>query len=190
MQSQGRQTLNVGKFDPGFPLENGVIEFEIIPDGVKVYSARWPLGNGSISLDPFDWLYSAPENRVTMRISNVSLGEFLKDIGDGTIEATGDIEGMLPIIMSGVDVKVDQGQLIVKEGGVIKFNSEQIDSAATYAETDNDAVQALREWRYRDAAFQALKEFQYRSLTVNMDGPLDGAIEICLLYTSDAADEG
>ena len=182
LQSQGRQTLNVGKFDPGFPLENGVIEFEIIPDGVKVYSARWPLGNGSISLDPFDWLYSAPENRVTMRISNVSLGEFLKDIGDGTIEATGDIEGMLPIIMAGVDVKVDQGQLIVKEGGVIKFNSEQIDSAATYAETDNDAVQALRERRYRDAAFQALKEFQYRSLTVNMDGPLDGAIEVALAF--------
>ena len=72
--------------------------------------------------------------------------------------------------------------MIVKEGGIIKYNSEQIDSAATYAETDNDAVQALRERRYRDAAFQALKEFQYRSLTVNMDGPLDGAIEIALAF--------
>ena len=63
-----------------------------------------------------------------------------------------------------------------------RYNSEQIDSAATYAETDNDAVQALREGRYRDAAFQALKEFQYRSLTVNMDGPLDGAIEVALAF--------
>ena len=182
LQSQGRQSLSVGKFDPGYPLENGVIEFELIPDGVKVYSARWPLGNGSISLDPFDWLYSAPENRVTMRINSVSLGEFLKDVGDGTIEATGDIEGTLPIIMSGIDVKVDKGQLIVKEGGTIKYNSKQIDSAANYAETENDAVQALRERRYRDAAFQALKEFQYHSLTVNMDGPLDGAIEVALAF--------
>ena len=84
--------------------------------------------------------------------------------------------------MSGIDVKVDKGQLIVKEGGTIKYNSKQIDSAANYAETENDAVQALRERRYRDAAFQALKEFQYHSLTVNMDGPLDGAIEVALAF--------
>ena len=89
LQSQGRQTLTVASFDPGFPLEKGVIEFEMIPDGVKVYSARWPLGGGAISLQPFDWLYSADQNRVVMRVENVSVGEFLKDVGDGAIEATG-----------------------------------------------------------------------------------------------------
>jgi len=178
LQSQGRQTLSVAKFDPGYPLENGVIEFELIPDGVKVYSARWPLGTGEISLEPFDWLYSAAENRVIMRVDNVSLGEFLNEIGDGAVEATGDIEGMLPIVLSGVDVKVDSGYLRVKDGGTIKYNSEQIDSVADYAQDDNDAVAALREHRYRDAVFQALKEFQYRSLDVKMDGPLDGAIEV------------
>ena len=59
LQSQGRQTLKVDKFDPGFPLENGLIEFEMIPDGVKVYSARWPLGDGFFSLDPFCLLYTS-----------------------------------------------------------------------------------------------------------------------------------
>ena len=178
LQSQGRQTLTVASFDPGFPLDNGVIEFEMIPDGVKVYSARWPLGGGAISLQPFDWLYSADQNRVVMRVENVSVGEFLKDVGDGAIEATGDIEGTLPIVLSGVDVKVDKGSLEVKNGGVIKYTSDQIDSFSEYADNENEAIQALRDHKYRDAVFQALKEFQYRSLTVKMDGPLDGAIQL------------
>ena len=37
---------------------------------------------------------------------------------------------------------------------------------------------ALRQHRYRDAAFQALKEFNYDSLTVKMDGALDGPIQV------------
>lgn len=165
LQSQGRQTLTVAKFDPGFPLENGVIEFELIPDGVKVYSARWPLGAGAVSLDPFDWLYSAAQNRVVMRMEKVSLGEFLNDVGDGALEATGDIEGVLPIMLSGVDVNVDGGYLIVKDGGTIKYQSKQTNAAGASNE-------------YAKMAFDALQDFNYRSLTAKIDGPLDGAIEV------------
>jgi len=109
-------------------IENGVIEFEMIPDGVKVYSARWPLGGGFFSLDPFDWLYSNEVNRVVMRIEKVSIGEFLKDVGDGALKATGDLEGTLPIVMSGIDVKVDNGELFVREGGRIQYQSQQLNS--------------------------------------------------------------
>jgi len=165
LQSQGRQTLSVASFDPGFPLENGTIEFELIPDGVKVYNARWPLGSGAISLEPFDWLYSAPENRVVMRMEAVSLGEFLDGIGNGSLEATGDIEGTLPIVMSGVNVKVDKGHLTVKNGGTIKYQSSQTNAAGASNE-------------YAKMAFDALQDFNYRSLTAKMDGPLDGAIEV------------
>jgi len=165
LQSQGRQTLTVAGFDPGFPLEDGVIEFEIIPDGVKVYSARWPMGSGAIALDPFDWLYSAPENRVVMRIEKVSLGEFLNGVGNGSLEATGDIEGTLPIVLAGVDVKVDGGELAVKDGGTIRYQSSQTNAAGVSNE-------------YAKMAFDALKDFNYRSLTAKIDGPLDGAIEV------------
>ncbi len=165
LQSQGRQTLTVAKFDPGFPLENGVVEFELIPDGVKVYNARWPLGAGAISLDPFDWLYSAAQNRVVMRMEKVSLGEFLNDVGDGALEATGDIEGVLPITLSGVDVNVDGGYLTVKDGGTIKYQSKQTNAASASNE-------------YAKMAFDALQDFNYRSLTAKIDGPLDGAIEV------------
>jgi hypothetical protein len=180
LQNQGRQTLTVDKFDPGFPLENGVIEFEMIPDGVKVYSARWPLGDGFFSLDPFEWLYSNETNRVVMRIENVSIGEFLKDVGDGALTATGDIEGTLPIVMSGVDVRVENGELWVKNGGVIQYKSNQLDSISELDGTNERAVAAMRAGNYRDAAFEALKNFEYQELRVKIDGALDGPIDVFL----------
>jgi len=182
LQSQGRQKLIVDKFDPGFPLENGEIEFEMIPDGVKVYSARWPLGDGFFSLDPFDWLYSNAVNRVVMRIENVSIGEFLKDVGDGALKATGDLEGTLPIVMSGIDVKVDNGELFVREGGRIQYQSQQLNSISELDGTDEKAVKAIREGNYRDAAFEALKDFEYQELRVKIDGPLDGAMGVFLKF--------
>ncbi|MDB2437320.1 YdbH domain-containing protein [Hellea sp.] len=182
LQSEGRQTLTMTRFDPGFPLENGTIEFEIIPDGVKVYSARWPLGDGFFSLDPFEWLYSNKVNRVVMRIENVSIGEFLKDVGDGAINATGNLEGTLPIVLSGVDVKVENGELFVKDGGRIQYQSKQLNSISQLDGTDERAVQAIRKGNYRDAAFEALKDFQYDELRVTIDGPLDGAIGVNLKF--------
>ncbi len=180
LQSQGRQTLTVDKFDAGFPLENGVIEFEIIPDGVKVYSARWPLGEGFLSLDPFEWLYSNEVNRVEMRIENVSIGEFLKDVGDGALTATGDIEGTLPIVLSGIDVRVENGELWVKNGGVIQYKSKQLESISELDGTNERAVAAIRAGNYRDAAFEALKNFEYQELRVKIDGALDGPIDLFL----------
>lgn len=182
LQSQGRQKLTVAKFDPGFPLENGVIEFELIPDGVKVYSARWPLGDGFFSLDPFDWLYSNAVNRVVMRIENVSIGEFLKDVGDGALTATGNMEGTLPIVLSGIDVKVENGELFVKEGGRIQYKSKQLDAISEFDGTDERAVKAMRQGNYRDAAFEALKDFRYEELRVKIDGPLDGAMGVFLKF--------
>jgi len=178
LQSQGRQRLTVDKFDPGFPLENGVIEFKMIPDGVKVYSARWPLGEGFLSLDPFEWLYSNEVNRVVMRIENVSIGEFLKDVGDGALTATGNIEGTLPIVMSGVDVRVEDGEFWVKDGGVIQYKSKQLESISELDGTNERAVAAIRAGNYRDAAFEALKDFRYQELRVKIDGALDGPIDV------------
>ncbi len=169
LQSQGRQRLTVKHFDPGFPLEDGVIEFALIPDGVKVYSARWPLGDGFFSLDPFDWLYTAPQNKVVMRIENVSLGEFLNNIGDGALEATGNISGALPITLAGIDVKVEGGVLEVKDGGTIRYQSPQTNAAGASSE-------------YAEMAFNALKDFRYQKLYVKVDGPLDGSIDVGLTF--------
>ncbi|WP_409433011.1 YdbH domain-containing protein [Litorimonas sp. RW-G-Af-16] len=169
LKTRGRQTLTVEKFDPGLPLENGVIEYEFVEDGVKVYSARWPLGDGFFSLDPFTWKYAATENRVVLRLDKVGLGEFLNNLGDGAIEATGDLEGTFPIVISGIDVRVDGGRLFVKDGGVIKYTAKEAAAAGQANE-------------YAGKALEALKDFRYRELSAEVNGPLDGDVKVGLAF--------
>ena len=168
-ETDGVQTLTLSKFDPGFPLEDGVVEFKLIPNGIEIVSAKWPIGNGFFSLDPATWDYLAEENRMTLRIENVSLGEFFDRFGNENLKATGNVNGVLPIVISGVNVNVDGGQLLVEDGGVIQYVSEQTDAAA-----------ALNP--QAEMAFEALKDFQYEELELLMDGPLDGEITLRAMF--------
>lgn len=165
LQTQGRQTLTLKSFDPGLPLENGTVEYELIPNGVKIYSAKWPMGDGEVVIDPVTWMFDAEENRVTLRVENVSLGEFLAQFGGGSIKATGNIVGVLPVVIRGIDVKVEGGVVSVPDGGVIQFESRHTDAAGTVNETSQ-------------MAFDALKNFKYNALEIRLDGPLDGNISV------------
>lgn len=161
LQSIGRQKMTASLFDPGFPLENGAFEFEIIPDGVRLYSAVWPVGQGTISIDSTDWIYTAPQNNVTMRLSNISLQDFTESFGHKNFQATGTLEGVLPVIIEGVKTEVVGGVMRVKDGGRIKFETPQTDAAGSKNEI-------------AATAFDALKDFEYKKLEAYLDGPLDG----------------
>lgn len=168
-QTSGPQTITLETFDPGLPLENGEVSFALIPDGIDIYYARWPMGNGFISLDPTDWKYSRPENRMTLKVDNVSISEFLKGTGGENLKVTGDVSGELPVVISGVNVLVENGVLAVKEGGVIQYSTAQTNVAA-----DNNEVAGY--------AFDALKNFEYKSLEAKLNGPLDGDIDLRMVF--------
>lgn len=168
------QILRIDAFDPGFPLENGVVTYALVEDGVDISSALFPFGEGRISFDPFIWTYGAPENRVTLRVSDVQVAEFLKDIGDGKLSVSGTIEGEIPVVVSGIDVKVDKGRLEVPYGGTIRYSGNNPIG-------DDDSNPAA-------TAFKALENFNYQSLFAEIDGPLDGAVSIGMLFTGSNPD--
>jgi len=168
-------------FNPGMALNNGVVIFHLVPDGVKVDSADWPIGNGSFSMDPFVWNYSAPENRVIMRVKDVSLGDFLNDIGNKKIQATGNVVGVFPIVVRGIEVLIEGGEISVPDGGIIKYDPGP--NIPQYSQ--EEAIAVLRERRVSEYAFlaqDALREFRYRSLSASIDGPLEGDVEIGLIF--------
>jgi len=167
--TNGPQKVTIRNWDVGFPLPEGVVEFEAVPDGVKISSAVWPLGTGQVSLDPVTWTYTAPSNRMLLRVKDVSIEEFIGELGGDSFQATGIVTGELPVVISGVDVQVENGHLAVKDGGVVKFATPFTDKAG---ETNG----------YAKLAFDALKEFYYEELEVTIDGPLDGLINIRLVF--------
>lgn len=181
LKTDGEQTLTLESFNPGLPLENGKVAFNLVPEGVKVASADWPFGNGYFSLDPFTWLYAAEENRVTMRVVDVALGDFLDDLGNKKIKATGRVVGVFPIVIRGIEVLVEKGSVSVPDGGVIEYDPGP--DVIQYSE--EEAIAVLREGRsneYAALAQDALREFNYKELSATIDGPLDGNVEIGLLF--------
>lgn len=169
LESQGRQKMTAQLFDPGFPLENGSFEFEIIPDGIRLYSANWPLGGGMISVDPTDWIYNAPKNQVTMRLSDISMQSLTDSLGKKNFQVTGIVEGVMPVVIEGVQTNVVDGYLRVKNGGIIRFETPQTEAAAAKNEI-------------AEMAFTALKEFEYKKLEARLDGPLDGNMIVQLEF--------
>ncbi|CAM3638816.1 YdbH domain-containing protein [Litorimonas haliclonae] len=182
-QTKGRQILTMENFDPGIPLDDGTIEYELVPEGVKIYNARWPLNLGAFELDPFTWIYGADENRVVMRLDDISINELLQTFGNEKLEATGTVRGVFPIVIRGLNVLVDDGYLEAKDGGVIRFVA---DETAPDDRFQGDNI--LETWSsgdegvYNDLAKEALREFNYRELTASIDGPLDGDVELGVVF--------
>ncbi|HHL43487.1 MAG TPA: hypothetical protein ENJ42_07715 [Hellea balneolensis] len=173
-KTKGVQTVHVAGFDPGFPLENGTIVFEIIPGGIRIDKAFWPVeiaGEpiGSISIDPLEWRFGNVENRMTVRVDNISLKGIMDEIGKGKVQATGQISGTLPVVVKGVNVNVENGVLRVKDGGTIQYHSRATDAAGTRNEMAGKA-------------FEALKDFKYKELEMRIDGPLDGKMSLRLAF--------
>lgn len=183
--SRGRQRITVSEFDPGIPLRNGEIEFELVDEGVKIFAATWPIGDGAFSLDPFTWKYGADENRLVMRLADVQLGEFMERMGNETIDATGKLQGEFPILISGINVTVEKGSLFVKDGGVIRYTPKTPETEPPISYTQEEAIKILRtrdQARYSSLARDALREFRYRELYVNVDGALDGEVELGTIF--------
>ena len=167
--TEGPQTVTIKSWDVGIPLPEGVVVFEAVPDGIKVDSARWPVGTGAISLDPTIWRYTAEENRMKLRVKDVPISEFLGDVGGKNFQATGNVSGLLPIVISGIDVQVEDGTLAVTDGGVVRFSTPFTDKAGEAS-------------GYAQLAFDALKEFYYEELEVSLNGPLDGLINVRIVF--------
>ena len=181
LETSGIQKMTLESFNPGMALENGTLTYNLVPDGVEVFSADWPIGNGWFSLDPFTWNYGAEENRVTMRVKNVALGDFLNDLGNKKLQATGNVVGEFPVVVRGIEVLIEEGVLSVPEGGVITYDPGP--TVRSYSEAE--AISVLRQRRsseYAAIAQDALRKFRYKELSATIDGPLEGDVEIGMVF--------
>ena len=174
LKTEGVQTATLSGFDPGFPLKNGTIKFAIVPGGIKIIEAVWPIENisgtaGKIYLSPTDWRFADVENRVEVNVENVGLGTMLANIGKDKFSATGQVFGTLPARINGVDVLIENGVLAVEDGGVIRYKSATTD--ATAARNKN-----------AEYAFKALENFHYKQLEARIDGPIDGDMALKIVF--------
>ena len=176
LKTSGLQTAYISLFDPGFPMKNGVVVFEMGQEGIMIKKAEWPVPNfehadspGHIRIAPTLWKFGDVENRVRVLVDKVSLGTVLAGIGKDKLTATGLVSGELPAVIKGVNMRIDNGVLSVKGGGVIRYSSPQTDAMAAGSEQ-------------AELAFKALRDFKYKELEAHLDGPLDGPMRLKIVF--------
>ena len=109
LETDGEQTASLAGFDPGFPLENGRIRFEIIPGGVRIDEASWPIendfsnlsDNGLVFIEPMLWRFGNVDNLATVHIENLELANVFEKLGKDKLMVTGKVTGILPAKING-----------------------------------------------------------------------------------------
>lgn len=160
------QELTVRSINPGIAVENGVVRFHTEP-GVKVAveSARWPFAGGTLTLDPTLLDFAAPaERHLTFRLAGVAADQFLQQFDFKNLAATGTFDGVLPMVFDAAGGRIEGGRLAVRQDGE--------GAGGTLAYVGDVSEKDIGVWG--NLAFQALKSLRYRSLTIAMNGPLDG----------------
>jgi len=129
LRSSGPQTINMTGFNPGLPLGEGRVTFEVVKGGFNLIEAVWPLGSGEIAAMPTFWSTAGDPNRVTIKVRDISLGALVAGIGNEDLSATGQINGTLPVLVDGVKLVVENGRVEISEGGIITVKSRGLDAA-------------------------------------------------------------
>lgn len=156
------QLVRLGTVNPGVPVNDGEIRYQTLADQkVAIERGRWPFAGGALVLDPtvLDFNVSA-ERRLTFHVEGVDAELFLHSFDFKNLDATGIVDGTLPMVFNARGGRIDGGHLTMRPGG------------GTIAYVGEISQRDLGFWG--NLAFQSLKSLSYRELEVDMNGPLDG----------------
>lgn len=170
VRSAPGQTVRVGRFNPGLPIDDGLIVFGL-PGGARIAleEARWPFAGGTLALKPDVWVIGAPRQDLNVDVIDVDLGRFLELARIPDLTVTGVVNGRFPIVVENTIARIEGGRLIAQGGGgVIAYQGPAAQVAAQNAGAK--------------LAFDALANLRYRVLEIGVDGPLTGDLSLRFLF--------
>jgi len=156
------QVLTARTVNPGILVENGTIHFQLLRDNlVKVERGEWPFMGGKLILQETILDFGHPSaKRLTFEVEGFDAHRFVSTMGFSEIDATGIFDGVLPMIFDEQGGRIVGGRLDSREGGgVLQYNG-------TVSKADLGT--------FGNLAFDALKHLRYKSMTIRLDGLLDG----------------
>lgn len=165
------QTLTIGRFNPGVPIEAGLFQFSL-PGGprVQIEDARWPFAGGVMTLKPDLWDIGAPRQTLTMELSAVDLQSLVELLRIPDLQTAGTVEGAFPVIVEAGVARIEGGRLRARAGGgLIRYTGAAAEAAAQGGPGPR-------------LAFDALRNLEFELLEITVDGPLTGELTIGLLF--------
>lgn len=165
-----KQQVAVGALNVGLPLTNGVTNISFAKGGeFTLNSASWTLAKGQVISSPFKMSLANMSTDVTLTASGMDLADLFQIAPMEGLDATGTINGTLPLqIRNGAFTLVD-GKLETAGGGTIKYNPSKLPSFLA-----NAKQQQLVDLK------TALTHFDYDSLSMTMNGQLGQSQKVTL----------
>ena len=164
------QRLTIASIEAGGARFNrSSVEFQLGKSGeLTVRAADSTFAGGRISVRDARIDPRAPENRLTVRVSNVDLGELVGLLDLKDVAAAGRISGAIPLAIEGGAMVVRAAKLAATGPGTLRLRSEE---AARLLEGGGEQVALM---------LRALEDFRYDRLAVEVDKDAGGEARVVL----------
>jgi translocation and assembly module TamB len=170
LHTPSSQVLKIASINPGVLVENGVASFQIIDAGaISIEAIRWPFTGGMLTLQPVIFRSGEARRRYVLAVDGLDAGQFLQRFDLKNLNATGRFDGVLPLVFIGTTGRIEGGLLTARaEGGMIQY----------VGNVGQDSMGAAAR-----LAFDALRSMRYHSLTLALDGDLDGELVTAISFS-------
>ncbi len=170
------QEMKITSVNPGLPLTDGRIVFDLRDEGVlHLDTVTFPFGGGELAIAPFDWALEGGLQAQTVDVTakGIQLAQLVEILKLPDTKATGTVSGSFPIEFSGNRVLIKDARLRAdKPGGRLSYTGGAADAAA-----GQDANASL--------AFNALRDLKFSVLEVGINGDLAGDLRADLLLAGE-----
>jgi hypothetical protein len=165
------QSIKIGKLNPGIPLNNGALTFQILGGSqANIEAATWPFAGGVLRALPTKWTIAGASDIITIEADKIELASLIETLSLPDIQAEGTVSGTFPIELQGGNAFVRNARLIAdSKGGVIRYTGNALPETQG---RDQDNV--------TQAAFKALRNLRYSVLELGVNGNLIGDIVVSL----------
>jgi hypothetical protein len=180
LKTASHQEIRVKEFNPGIPLENGVLTFSLDGDNsINVIGAEWPLADGKLRLNPAKIDLSQSDKFLTIAADNIDIAKLLLLTKVPNLEVEGRMSGILPVRVVDNDVEIVAGKLIADEnGGILRYVGPDV--SGKQPETPSKIEKIKEKFTGKPApqgaelAVQALRNLHYKVLAMEINGRITG----------------
>ncbi|WP_084395719.1 intermembrane phospholipid transport protein YdbH family protein, partial [Henriciella aquimarina] len=163
------QTVTLGEINPGIPLKDGTIRFQLTnATQATIEEARWPFAGGELVVNRSSWTIAGTEDIVRIDARGLELTDIVSVFNLPDIQAQGTVSGSFPVEIVGPNAYIRDAVLKADEsGGTIAYTGGIGDAAS-------QADQRV------DLAFKALRDFRFTVLELGVEGNLSGDMVISM----------
>ncbi len=161
----GEQTITVDGVDlDALVLENGEIAFDMPGDEtVRIARAFFPWFGGTLGVYDASASMASGEAFADLRVDRIDLDRVLTYFDMDGLDGEGILSGVLPLAVRDGRAFIEDGRLESQGPGAVRYESAATDQAAA---AGGEA----------EIAFDILRDLQYDSLSIGINGPLDGRL--------------